>query len=72
VLYGARVAAGASVESPVNAHVHVFAALGGGSLTVDGHEVELAEGDAARLTDPDSIRFTAGADGAEILVWVTA
>jgi redox-sensitive bicupin YhaK (pirin superfamily) len=72
VLYGARLTTGASVDVPVNGHVHVFSALGGGTLTVDGRAETLAQGDAARLVDPSSISFTGGDQGTELLVWVTA
>ena len=69
VLWGARLAAGASVELPTDPHVHVFVALGGGALDVVG---KLGQGDAVRLTDPATTTFTAGSDGAELLVWATA
>ena len=72
VLYGGRLAPAATVDVPVDRHVHVFPALGAGTLVVDGHTYQLATGDSARLTDPGAISFTAGADGAEVLVWVTA
>ena len=49
-------------------HAHVFVALGSGSL--DG-AVDLATGDAVRLAAAGELRFVAGADGAEILVWTT-
>jgi redox-sensitive bicupin YhaK (pirin superfamily) len=73
VLWGARVQAGATVTVPDAPHVHVFVALGAGALDGAG---DLAAGDAVRLTaagDADhSLAFTAGPDGAEILVWATA
>ena len=68
VLWGARLAAHAGIDLPAGAHVHVFAALGGGSLDGTG---ELGEGDAARLVDSGATKFTAGEKGAELLVWVT-
>jgi hypothetical protein len=47
----------------------VFVALGGGALS-DG--TSLATGDGVRITGPQELQFTAGADGAELLVWATA
>jgi hypothetical protein len=47
--------------------VHVFMAVGEGTL---GAEV-LHTGDAARLTDATGLTLTAGADGAEVLIWET-
>ena len=53
---------------PDDGHVHVFVAVG--SATLDG--ATLATGDAARLSDAGALGLTAGADGAEVLVWATA
>jgi hypothetical protein len=75
VLYGARPAPGQSVTIPAGPHVHVFVALGSGELPVlDTLETleTLDTGDAARLTDSGELTFTAGPDGTELLVWVTA
>jgi len=69
VLWGARVPAGQAVELPTDPHVHLFVALGGGALDATG---ELGQGDAVRLTEPPVTTFTAGPDGAEVLVWATA
>jgi len=69
VLWGARVPAGATVELPADEHVHAFVALGDGTL---GDGTALATGDAARITGSETLHFTAGADGAELLVWATA
>ncbi|MBI5087577.1 MAG: pirin family protein [Actinobacteria bacterium] len=69
VLWGARLQDGQSVEIPRNGHVHVFVALGAGTLASAG---ALGTGDAVRLTDADAGTFTATADGTEILVWETA
>lgn len=68
VLYGARLQPGASVTVPDDGHVHVYVALGSASL--DGQE--LPQGGAARLTSAGSPMLTAGADGAEVLIWATA
>jgi redox-sensitive bicupin YhaK (pirin superfamily) len=68
VLWGARLAAGASVTVPPSVHQHVFVPVGSGDL--DGSGL-LATGDAARLTDEGSPVFTAGPEGAELLVWAT-
>ena len=62
-----RLAAGEAVTVPDARHVHVFVAIGDASL--DGNA--LATGDAARLTHAGSPTLTAGADGAEVLVWAT-
>jgi redox-sensitive bicupin YhaK (pirin superfamily) len=69
VLWGARLQAGQSVEVPRNGHVHVFVALGAGTLAAAG---PLATGDAVRLTEADAGTFTATEDGTELLIWETA
>jgi len=69
VLWGGRLAAGATVDVPADRHVHVFVARGSGTLRPG---TLLDTGDAARLTDPDGIDFTAGSDGAEVSIWTTA
>jgi quercetin 2,3-dioxygenase len=69
VLWGARLTDGGTVDVPSGAHVHVFIALGSGDLAGVG---PLQRGDAARLTNAQTTTFTAGPDGSELLVWVTA
>jgi redox-sensitive bicupin YhaK (pirin superfamily) len=69
VLWGARLAAGATTDLPTDEHVHVFVALGDGSLS---NGSQLSTGDAARITGAEQLQFTAGADGAELLIWATA
>jgi redox-sensitive bicupin YhaK (pirin superfamily) len=69
VLWGGRLAAGTTVDLPTDEHVHAFVALGDGSLSDDTH---LSTGDAARITGSERLQFTAGPDGAELLVWATA
>jgi redox-sensitive bicupin YhaK (pirin superfamily) len=75
VLWGARLSSGESIEVPADRHVHLFVALGAGTLDAAG---ELGQGDAVRLTDADTtvtsdpITFTATADGTELLIWATA
>jgi redox-sensitive bicupin YhaK (pirin superfamily) len=73
VLWGARLAAGQSVDLPRNGHVHLFVALGAGTLSSTG---QLSAGDAVRLTetdaDADARTFTATADGTELLIWEMA
>jgi len=69
VLWGARLAAGATTDLPTDEHVHVFVALGDGSLSND---TQLSTGDAARITGAEPLQFTAGQDGAELLIWATA
>ncbi|TDT17523.1 hypothetical protein BDK89_3133 [Ilumatobacter fluminis] len=68
-LWGGRVRAGETVDLPTDRHVHVFVARGAGTLQPGGL---LATGDAARVTEPDGLSFTAGDDGAELSIWVTA
>lgn len=69
VLWGGRIAAGESVDVPVDRHVHLFVARGSGSLDPGG---ALERGDAVRVTQSDGLSFTAGADGAELSIWATA
>ncbi len=69
VLWGARVPAGETVDLPTDEHVHVFVALGDGSLS---DNTSLATGDSARITGKQPLQFTAGSEGAELLVWATA
>lgn len=69
VLWGARLDAGGRVDVPDDRHVHVFVARGAGTLDPGGR---LDTGDAARLTDAEGLTFTAGDDGAEVLIWATA
>ena len=64
-----RLHAGVVADIPDAPHVHVFVADGAGDLDGAG---ALGTGDAARLTAAGTRRFTAGPDGAEVLVWVTA
>jgi hypothetical protein len=68
VLWAGRLPAGATVAVPDGRHVHVFVALGSAELEGAG---SLPRGAAARLTDAGTPSLTAGADGAEVLVWVT-
>ena len=66
VLWGGRLLAGETVAVPDALHAHVFVARGG----VDFQGVGLLHaGDAARLTGAGAPLLTAGADGAEILIW---
>ena len=69
VLWGGRLQPGEVVALPDDSHVHVFVAVGSARL---GADTELATGDAARLTDAGAEELTAGADGAEMLVWATS
>jgi quercetin 2,3-dioxygenase len=68
VLWGARLVAGAVVAVPESPHAHVFVAVGSVELEGAG---PLAEGDAARLTGAGTPSLTAGAAGAEVLIWAT-
>jgi len=74
VLWGARLQPAEVVALPVEPHVHVFVAVGSGTLdgTGDRSTGDLSTGDAARLSDAGVLGFTAGAEGAELLVWATA
>jgi redox-sensitive bicupin YhaK (pirin superfamily) len=67
VLWAARLDEGQSVSVPAAPHVHVFVARGSARMTVD-----LAEGDAVRLTDEPEQDLTATADDTEVLIWATA
>ncbi|GAA0576515.1 pirin family protein [Kribbella sandramycini] len=62
----ARLANAQSVELPAAPYLHVF--LAAGSASVEGLG-ELSTADAVRLTDSGNRRLTAGAAGAEVLVW---
>ncbi len=69
VLWGGRLRPGEVVAVPEAGHAHVFLAVGTASLEDAG---DLAEGDAVRLTRAGEPALTAGDDGAEVLIWVTA
>jgi len=69
VLWGGRLQPGETVAVPDGRHTHLFVAVGGVDLEGAG---SLAAGDAARLTGAGEPKLTAGADGAEVLIWVTA
>ena len=69
VLWGGRLKPGETVSVPDGRNVHLFVAEGDASLEGAG---ELAAGDAARLLSAGSPKLTAGAAGAEMLIWVTA
>jgi hypothetical protein len=69
VLWGGRLHAGETVTIPDDRHVHVFVPIGSAEL---GQTGPLATGDAVRLTDAGGLELTAGAEGAEVLIWATA
>ena len=69
VLWGGRLSAGETVRVPDDRHVHVFVARGTASLE---HAGGLSTGDAARLFSVGDIELSAGAEGAEVLIWATA
>lgn len=69
VLWGGRLGPGETVVVPDDRHVHVFVPVGAAALAEAG---TLHTGDAARLTDAGDPTLTAGADGAEVLIWATA
>ena len=64
-LWAAHLAPGASWTLPQARFRHVYA-VRGGAHTPAG---ELAEGDELRITGEGRAELTAGADGAEVLVW---
>lgn len=65
-LHAARLAPGATVTLPDAPFVHAFVPVG--SVDLQGEGV-LTTGDAARITGDGGRTVTAGADGAEVLVW---
>jgi quercetin 2,3-dioxygenase len=69
VLWAGRLGPGETAPVPAAPHVHLFIAAGGAWLNDEGL---LAEGDAARISDPVALEVTSGAAGAELLVWATA
>jgi redox-sensitive bicupin YhaK (pirin superfamily) len=68
-LHVARLQPGASVDLPAAAFVHLFVARGTVDLEGTG---PVDTGDAARMSAAGGQRVTAGAAGAEILVWEMA
>jgi quercetin 2,3-dioxygenase len=68
VLWVARLAPGARVRVPDAPHVHVFVARGDANLG----GIDLAAGDAARLTAAGALTLTGTGEGVEVLVWETA
>jgi redox-sensitive bicupin YhaK (pirin superfamily) len=69
VLWGGRLRAGETVKVPEGRYAHLFVAKG--ILDLEGAGT-LAAGDAARLAGAGTPEVTAGSDGAEVLIWVTA
>jgi len=67
VLWGGRLRPAETVMVPDAPHVHVFVAVGSAAV----EDETLDEGDAARLTEAGEAQLTAGADGAEVLIWAT-
>ncbi|MHA6793754.1 pirin family protein [Pseudonocardia bannensis] len=65
-LYAARLRPAGATALPNAPLVHLFVARGSVDLEGAG---SLHTGDAARVTVSDGQRITAGADGAEVLVW---
>lgn len=70
VLWVGRLAGDKQVDVPPAGHVHVYIARGSGRLG----EHALVTGAAARLTEvaEGDLTFTAGPEGAEVVVWATA
>jgi redox-sensitive bicupin YhaK (pirin superfamily) len=69
VLWGGRLRPGEVVSVPDGRHAHVFVATGAVDLVGAG---PLSEGDAVRLVGAEAPAITAGAAGAEVLIWVTS
>ena len=69
VLWGGRLRAGEVVQVPEGRHAHLFVAVGSAELAGAG---PLDTGDAVRLADAGSPTLTAGSEGAEVLLWITA
>ena len=69
VLWGGQLKAGEVVRVPDNAFAHVYVARGDAELEGAG---KLVNGDAVRLTAAGSPMLTAGAAGAEVLIWEMA
>jgi redox-sensitive bicupin YhaK (pirin superfamily) len=69
VLWGGRLKPGETASVPDGRNAHLFVAAG--AVELEGAGL-LVEGDAARLMGAGSPRLTAGAEGAEVLIWVTA
>ena len=61
--FDAQAMADAAEEEPL---VVAAVALGSGAMEQAG---ELSQGDAVRITGSAPLRFTAGPEGAELLVW---
>jgi hypothetical protein len=66
VLWGGRLKANEVVRVPDNAFAHVYVARGAADLEAAG---TLHKGDAVRLTAAGAPILTAGAEGAEVLIW---
>ena len=66
VLWGGHLKPLETVRVPDDAFAHVYVARGSATLEGAG---ELTRGDAVRLTAAGAPRLTAGADGAEVLIW---
>jgi redox-sensitive bicupin YhaK (pirin superfamily) len=69
VLWGGRLRPGEAVSVPDGRNAHLFVADGTVDLERAG---TLTAGDAARFVGAGEPKLTAGADGAEVLIWVTA
>lgn len=69
VLWGGRLGPGETVTVPKAQFGHLFVARGSADLETD---LALATmGDAVRLTSTETLRVTAGDEGAELLIWAT-
>jgi redox-sensitive bicupin YhaK (pirin superfamily) len=66
VLWGGKLRAGELIKVPDNAFVHVYVARGDVELENAG---KLVAGDSVRLTAAGAPTLTAGAAGAEVLIW---
>jgi hypothetical protein len=69
VLWAGRLQSGERITIPDGRHAHVFVPVGDIELEGAG---ALSTGDAVRLTAAGELDATVGAEGADVLVWVTA
>jgi quercetin 2,3-dioxygenase len=69
VLWGGRLSPGATAELPDSPFVHLFVPIG--TVSIEQLDEPVGDGDALRAANAGARRLTAGADGAEVLIWAT-
>ena len=67
-----RLREGERVEIPGAPRAHVFTAVGAATLEGGESPIAIGTGDAVRATDAGALALTAGPEGCEALVWLTA